>query len=79
MIITKTNWVNGKSNSMTIPLTEDEYYDGLGKMDNGALIQNAFPTLLAGEREFLMTGITPELWDSMFGEDDHEDDLGDID
>lgn len=32
-----------------------------------ALIQNAFPTLNADEREFIMTGITPEEWNSTLG------------
>ena len=30
------------------------------------LIQNMFPNLNADDREFLMTGITPEQWDAMF-------------
>ena len=35
--------------------------------DGGELIQNAMPNLTDNEREFLMTGITPEEWDDMFG------------
>jgi hypothetical protein len=35
---------------------------------NGEMIQVAFPFLMAGEREFLMTGITPDEWDEMFKE-----------
>lgn len=35
----------------------------------GELVQNAFPNLSPSEREFLMTGITPDEWDRMFGED----------
>jgi len=31
----------------------------------GELIQNAMPNLSADEREFLMTGITPEEWATM--------------
>lgn len=34
----------------------------------GNLIQDVFPELSADEREFLMTGITPEEWDETFGE-----------
>lgn len=32
------------------------------------LIQNAFPNMNAEDREFLMTGITPDAWKEMFGE-----------
>lgn len=40
------------------------------------LIQNAFPNLSAGAREFILSGITPEKWDEMFGEPEvHVDDL----
>tara|TARA_R110001592_G_C12955362_1_gene731788 strand:+ start:316 stop:513 length:198 start_codon:yes stop_codon:yes gene_type:complete len=36
---------------------------------NGELAQNAMPNLSADEREFIMTGITPDEWASVFGED----------
>lgn len=36
----------------------------------GALIQQAFPFLSAEEREFLMTGITPEEWDEIFPQEE---------
>ena len=32
----------------------------------GGLIQNIMPDLSAGQREFLMTGITDEEWDETF-------------
>ena len=35
--------------------------------NGGELIQNAMPNLTDNEREFLMTGITPEEWDDMCG------------
>jgi hypothetical protein len=34
------------------------------------LIQDAFPTLTADEREFILTGITSEEWDEIFPEED---------
>jgi hypothetical protein len=37
--------------------------------ENGTLIQNAFPYLTPGEREFLMTGITASEWDEIFKEE----------
>jgi len=34
------------------------------------LIQEAFPFLNPDEREFLLTGITPEQWDAIFGKEE---------
>lgn len=36
----------------------------------GQHIQHAMPQLRASEREFLLTGATPEEWDAEFGGDD---------
>jgi hypothetical protein len=52
--------------SMEIPLTVEEYDRGLARWEAGDLIQDCFPTLDAGQREFLKTGIAPELWDALF-------------
>ena len=38
----------------------DAYFDGKG------LVHEIFPQLTADEREFIMTGITPEEWDELF-------------
>lgn len=37
---------------------------------NGELIQNAMPNLTAEERELFMTGLTPEKWSEIFGEEE---------
>ena len=36
---------------------------------SGTLIQNAMPNLTADEREFIMTGATPDEWDKEYGSD----------
>jgi hypothetical protein len=36
----------------------------------GTLIQDALPFLDADRREFIMTGMTPEMWDQMFPPED---------
>jgi hypothetical protein len=59
----------GASNVMQLPLTIREYDSALNKWEAGALIQVAFPTLNAEQREFIKTGITPEMLAKMFGED----------
>jgi hypothetical protein len=33
-------------------------------------VQDAFPQLDADQREFLISGITPEEWDATFGDDE---------
>jgi hypothetical protein len=60
---------SGTLNTMELPLTEWEYSEGMSVWEDGALIQNAFPTLNAEQREFVKTGITPEMWTKIFGED----------
>jgi len=35
----------------------------------GMLIQEAMPHLSPEDREYIMTGITPEAWDEYLGED----------
>ena len=61
MKITRTNPFNGEINTIDIDVTDEQVQ---AYMD-GALIQNAFPQLTAGEREFIMTGITEESWENM--------------
>ena len=62
MQITRTNPFNGEVNTLNIHVTDEQVQ---AYMD-GALIQNAFPHLTAGEREFIKTGITEEAWEEMF-------------
>ena len=64
MIVTKKSSISGKIHSMDLDITDEqlsEYYNG------DKLIQDIFPNLSPDEREFIMSGITPEEWDSMFG------------
>ena len=60
----------GVFNTMELPLTVSEYDRGMNLWEDGALIQVAFPTLSAEHREFVKTGITPEMWTKIFGEDE---------
>jgi hypothetical protein len=63
MIITRTSMFSGKVHSMEIPVTEAQ----IEAWQNGELIQNAMPNLTPDQREFLMTGVTPEEWEAEFG------------
>lgn len=66
-IFIKRSVLTGLTNSMDIPVSEERVRAWL-KSDE--LIQNAFPELTVDQREFLMTGITPEEWNAAFGEEE---------
>jgi len=58
--------------TMVLPLSVGALQQGIEAWDKGAYVQDAFPTLNAGQREFLMTGITPVKFNKMFGPDAEE-------
>lgn len=54
---------------MDLPITAAE----LDLWINGhGLIQEIFPNLTPNQREFIMTGSTPEEWDAEFGEGEED-------
>ena len=61
MLITRTNPFNGEVNTLNIEVTDEQ----IQAYAAGALIQDAFPNLSAGDREFIKTGITEESWENM--------------
>jgi hypothetical protein len=65
-LVTRTSILTGVTHTREIPVSEDRIvaWDTSGKL-NRPLIQDAFPDLSPDDREFLMTGITPEEWDSL--------------
>ena len=69
VLVHKKSMLSGKVNSMVLPTTQGkiEYW-----VESGKLIQDVMPDLDDDQREFLMSGITPEEWDDMFGEEDDE-------
>jgi hypothetical protein len=56
-------------NTMILPLSLGALQQGIEKWDAGAYVQDAFPTLNAGQREFLMTGLLPREFNKMFAGD----------
>lgn len=64
MIITRTSMFTGTTRTLDLPVTESQMQAYL----EGALLQNAFPNLSPGEREFIKTGVTDEEWDSFMSE-----------
>jgi hypothetical protein len=63
---TRVSGFTGKTHTREIELDMDDYY----RWESGReLVQNALPYLSAEDREFLMTGITPEEWNEVFNND----------
>lgn len=62
MLITRTSGFTGVEHTRDIPVDWKDYIRWL----DGALIQDAMPYLSPDDREFLMTGATPEEWDNLF-------------
>ena len=66
MQILRTSRLTGNTSAMNIDITQAQ----LDAWVDGSLIQDVMPDINADEREFIMTGITPDEWDAMFGEDE---------
>ena len=56
----------GKAYSVTIPAQELYAYR------RGAMIQDAMPSVKAEDREFLMSGYSPEGWKEIFSNEEDE-------
>jgi hypothetical protein len=75
MKITMRSMMSGKDNTMDIDVTPEQ----IELWRSGVLIQVAMPNVPAPQREFLMTGVTPEEWDYFFGDvfEEEEDEEAD--
>ena len=73
MRITRLSMISGIYHTREIPISESEFNSlmkGPAKWYvPGKTIQEAFPMLTPGEREFLLTGMTEQEWDELFYED----------
>ena len=65
--VTKQSIITRKMNTMELPITQEhlDMYETVGDI----LVQDAFPNLDIGQREFLISGITPQEWNETFGEE----------
>ena len=65
--VTKQSIITKKMNTMELPITQEhlDMYETVGDI----LVQDAFPNLDIGQREFLISGITPDEWVETFGEE----------
>ena len=64
MIIKRVSILDGVERAMDLPVTAKQLNDWA----SGTVIQRAMPHLNSDEREFLMTGITPDQWDKEFSD-----------
>jgi hypothetical protein len=62
MLITKFSPHSMRDNTREIDVSQSQ----LDAWKAGELIQNVMPNLSPDDREFLMTGLTPEDWEEMF-------------
>ena len=62
MLITKQSALSGKTNTKDIMVTQEQ----IDAWKAGMMIQDAMPSLNADDREFILTGITPEEWNGVF-------------
>ena len=70
MLIIRTSNLTGKNNMREIPIDHARYVGYLErrKLGTARLIQDEFPDLSRDDREFILTGTTPEEWDAAFKE-----------
>ena len=64
MEVTKTSMFTGKTHTREIDVTDAQ----IDAWQQGGLIQDVMPHLSPDDREFLMTGVTPEEWANAFGQ-----------
>lgn len=74
MLITKRSSLTGIISSREIDVTQAQ----LDNWASGTFIQNAMPHLSADDREFIMTGVTPEEWLKYMQADEDYDIYGDL-
>lgn len=58
---------SGREHTKELPITHEQWHN----WQSGCMkIQHAMPHLSADDREWLMTGATPDEWEAEFGQDD---------
>jgi hypothetical protein len=73
MKITRESTLTGVTRTLDIDVTQEQ----INKWQSGSYIQDAMPHLSADDREFLISGITPDEWKKAFPDDD-EDEVEDL-
>ena len=74
MLIKRTSLITKVEREMEIEVTETQMERFENRHITGELIQEIFPGLSAGDREFILTGITDEEWNNLFEETMEDED-----
>jgi hypothetical protein len=72
MDITKQSLATGDWHTRDIPV-DYQAYSAWVRGDDTRHVQDAFPHLSADDREFLISGTTPEEWDALYGDQDEDE------
>lgn len=67
MKITRTSELTGNTHTREIDVTAEQWK--VWNSPNPPLIQKVFPNLSTADREYILTGITPEEWDDLASEE----------
>lgn len=70
MIVEKTSFISGKVHSLDLNITQEQLIKVNNRFATKELIQDIVPHLSEDDREYLMTGSTPEEWASTFRDDE---------
>ena len=61
--------ISGRLHDYVLPIAVLDFENGLKAYADGALIQDAFPTLDKADRELLLSGMTDDEWNAEFSQD----------
>jgi hypothetical protein len=67
MKVTKVSQLTGDKNTLELDVTIEQLERFENRKETGEYVQTIFPHLSKGEREFLLTGVTPTEWIETFG------------
>ena len=65
MLVERKSMISGKTTYRELDITQEQ----LDQWEEGAFIQDVFPYLSISDREFIMTGITEDEWDTLMEEE----------
>lgn len=66
MQVTRTSQLTGVTHTMDLDVTKEQLDRFEVRRETGEYVQNIFNNLSASEREFILSGITPDEWDKTF-------------
>jgi hypothetical protein len=71
--VTRSSLFTQRRNTMTLPVLKPLFDESFRSWQDGRNIQDCFPTLTADEREFLISGATPEEWSDTFPPEEEDE------